>query len=33
MTESFTNKDSNKKSVVLVEYPKRYLGRRFCYKR
>ena len=23
MTESFTNKDSNKKSVVLVEYPKK----------
>ena len=23
MTESFTNKDSNKKSVVLVEYPRK----------
>ena len=23
MTESFTNKDSNKKSVVLIEYPRK----------
>ena len=34
MTETFSNKDENdKKSVVLVEYPKRCLGCWLCYKR
>ena len=30
MTETFSKKDDNKKSVVLVEYKKRCLGRWFC---
>ncbi|WP_297681850.1 hypothetical protein [uncultured Candidatus Pelagibacter sp.] len=32
MTETFSKKDDNKKSVVLVEYPRKgCLGSRLCY--
>ena len=34
MTETFSKKDDGKKSVVLIEYPrKRSLGGWFCYER
>ena len=31
MTESLTKSDNNQKSVVLIEYPKKGVGSRFCY--
>ena len=32
-TKTFSNKDSDKKSVVLIEYPRKGVGSRICYKR
>ena len=31
MTESLTKSDNKQKSVVLLEYPKRRMGRWFCH--